>query len=65
MAEIVMKMPQTDTIVAAVPITSVVVNCVRINQKTYPEKRPIIISINKNPVPLPISVLLNLFHLHF
>jgi len=60
--EIVIKIPAIDTTVAAKPITSGVVNLVKISQKTYPENNPMKSSINKNPVPLPTSVLLNLFH---
>jgi len=56
--EIVIKIPAIVTTVAAKPITSGVVNLVKINQKTYPENNPMKSSINKNPVPLPTSVLL-------
>ena len=59
MPEIVMKITLSDTTVAAVPITSGVVNLDKINQKIYPENIPMISSINKNPVPLPTSILLN------
>jgi len=57
-----MKRPQTEITVAAVPITSAVVNLDIISQKRYPENSPMKISIYKYPVPLLASFLLIFFH---
>jgi len=62
MEEIDMKMPLTATTAEAVPITSIVVILVKINQNTYPENSPIIISTKKNLAPEPTSALLNSYH---
>ena len=60
-----MKIPLIETTVAAIPITSTVVILDKINQKIYPENIPMIISMNKYPVPLPTSVLLNSYHHYY